>query len=80
MLPRRVSATRTGSGRMRPTYRPKAELRSMDILRVRRIQQYKVALAKNVQEHMLRNYIRYVQHTLVREDALKHNNIKGSPT
>eukprot|EP00972_Heterocapsa_arctica_P002509 364167-Heterocapsa_arctica.AAC.1 len=39
----------------------------------------KVALAINVQEHMLRNYIRYIQHTLVREDALKNKKIKGSP-
>eukprot|EP00972_Heterocapsa_arctica_P082314 12130235-Heterocapsa_arctica.AAC.1 len=29
---------------------------------------------------MLRNYIRYIQHTLVREDALKHKKIKGFPT
>eukprot|EP00972_Heterocapsa_arctica_P068289 10090445-Heterocapsa_arctica.AAC.1 len=29
---------------------------------------------------MLRNYIIYIQHTLVREDAFKNNNIKGSPT
>eukprot|EP00972_Heterocapsa_arctica_P021527 3167752-Heterocapsa_arctica.AAC.1 len=33
----------------------------------------KVALAKNVQGHMLRTYIIYIQHTLVREDALKNN-------
>eukprot|EP00972_Heterocapsa_arctica_P078948 11641023-Heterocapsa_arctica.AAC.1 len=38
-----------------------------------------VALAKHVQEHMLRTYIRYIQHTLVREDALKNKKIKGSP-
>eukprot|EP00972_Heterocapsa_arctica_P055956 8253309-Heterocapsa_arctica.AAC.1 len=42
--------------------------------------QNRVVLAKNVQEHMLRTYIRYIQHTLVREDALKHKRIKGSPT
>eukprot|EP00972_Heterocapsa_arctica_P013933 2052680-Heterocapsa_arctica.AAC.1 len=29
---------------------------------------------------MLRNSIIYIQHTLVREDALKNKNIKGSPT
>eukprot|EP00972_Heterocapsa_arctica_P010651 1563173-Heterocapsa_arctica.AAC.1 len=40
----------------------------------------KVALAKHVHEHMLRNYIRYIQHTLVRDDALKNKQIKGSPT
>eukprot|EP00972_Heterocapsa_arctica_P027988 4117365-Heterocapsa_arctica.AAC.1 len=36
----------------------------------------KVALAKNVQGHMLITYIRYIQHILVREDAIKNNNIK----
>eukprot|EP00972_Heterocapsa_arctica_P013916 2050874-Heterocapsa_arctica.AAC.1 len=36
----------------------------------------KVALAKHVQEHMLRNYIKHIQHTLVREDALKNKKIK----
>eukprot|EP00972_Heterocapsa_arctica_P082627 12174841-Heterocapsa_arctica.AAC.1 len=40
----------------------------------------RVHLAKHVQEHMLRNYIRYIQHTLVREDAFNNNNIKGPPT
>eukprot|EP00972_Heterocapsa_arctica_P076141 11231682-Heterocapsa_arctica.AAC.1 len=40
----------------------------------------RVYLAKNVQEHMLINYVIYIQHTLVREDALKINKIKGSPT
>eukprot|EP00972_Heterocapsa_arctica_P111464 16409772-Heterocapsa_arctica.AAC.1 len=34
----------------------------------------------NVQEHMMRTYIKYIQHTLVREDALKNKKIKGSPT
>eukprot|EP00972_Heterocapsa_arctica_P015268 2249503-Heterocapsa_arctica.AAC.1 len=29
---------------------------------------------------MLRNYIKYIQHTLVRGDALKYKKIKGSPT
>eukprot|EP00972_Heterocapsa_arctica_P012499 1837304-Heterocapsa_arctica.AAC.1 len=29
---------------------------------------------------MLRNYTRYIQHTLVREDALNNKKIKGSPT
>eukprot|EP00972_Heterocapsa_arctica_P070080 10351228-Heterocapsa_arctica.AAC.1 len=28
---------------------------------------------------MLRNYIRYIQHTLVREYALNNKKIKGSP-
>eukprot|EP00972_Heterocapsa_arctica_P025053 3691216-Heterocapsa_arctica.AAC.1 len=28
---------------------------------------------------MLRNYIRYIQHTLATEDALKNKQIKGSP-
>eukprot|EP00972_Heterocapsa_arctica_P000247 35359-Heterocapsa_arctica.AAC.1 len=37
-------------------------------------------LAKHVQEHMLRNYIRHIQHVLVWEDALKNKHIKGSPT
>eukprot|EP00972_Heterocapsa_arctica_P013947 2054598-Heterocapsa_arctica.AAC.1 len=36
MLPRRGSATRTDSGMMRLTYRPKVELLSMDTLRVRK--------------------------------------------
>eukprot|EP00972_Heterocapsa_arctica_P103704 15283795-Heterocapsa_arctica.AAC.1 len=34
------------------------------------------SLAKQIQEHMLRNYIRYIQHTLDREDALKNKKIK----
>eukprot|EP00972_Heterocapsa_arctica_P048518 7151911-Heterocapsa_arctica.AAC.1 len=29
---------------------------------------------------MLNTYISYIQHSLVREDALKNNNIKGTPT
>eukprot|EP00972_Heterocapsa_arctica_P008160 1193067-Heterocapsa_arctica.AAC.1 len=29
---------------------------------------------------MLRNYIRYIQHTFVREDSIKNKQIKGSPT
>eukprot|EP00972_Heterocapsa_arctica_P044051 6503819-Heterocapsa_arctica.AAC.1 len=29
---------------------------------------------------MLRNYVIYIQHTLVRDDALKNKKIKGSPT
>eukprot|EP00972_Heterocapsa_arctica_P099447 14674593-Heterocapsa_arctica.AAC.1 len=40
----------------------------------------KVTLAKNVQEHMINNYISYIQHSLVREDALKNIKIKGTPT
>eukprot|EP00972_Heterocapsa_arctica_P107643 15857325-Heterocapsa_arctica.AAC.1 len=36
----------------------------------------RVYLARNVQEHMLHTYIKYIQHTWVREDALKHKKIK----
>eukprot|EP00972_Heterocapsa_arctica_P035822 5269493-Heterocapsa_arctica.AAC.1 len=39
-----------------------------------------IFLTKNVQEHMLSNYIIYIQHTLVREDALNNKKIKGSST
>eukprot|EP00972_Heterocapsa_arctica_P115684 16449172-Heterocapsa_arctica.AAC.2 len=39
----------------------------------------KVVLAKHVQEHMLRNNIIYIQHTLVREDALKRKISKAHP-
>eukprot|EP00972_Heterocapsa_arctica_P020670 3048738-Heterocapsa_arctica.AAC.1 len=38
--------------------------------------QSKVMLANNVQEHMLNNYVSYVQHSLVRADALKNKEIK----
>eukprot|EP00972_Heterocapsa_arctica_P031846 4691769-Heterocapsa_arctica.AAC.1 len=65
---------------MRLTFRPNVELRSMTIHRFRTCDQTKVALANHVQEYVLRNYIRYIQHTLVREDALKNKKIKGSPT
>eukprot|EP00972_Heterocapsa_arctica_P021480 3161465-Heterocapsa_arctica.AAC.1 len=41
---------------------------------------HRVYLARNVQEHMLNDYIKYIQHTLVREDALNIKQIKGSPT
>eukprot|EP00972_Heterocapsa_arctica_P109793 16165087-Heterocapsa_arctica.AAC.1 len=40
----------------------------------------KVTLAKNVQNHMLNNYLIYITHPLVREDALDNTKIKGSPT
>eukprot|EP00972_Heterocapsa_arctica_P033746 4966159-Heterocapsa_arctica.AAC.1 len=81
MLLRREFAMRTGSEIMRLTYKPKAELRSMDTLRAsEHVIKEEVALAKHVQEHMLRNYARSIQHTLVREEALKHKQIKGSPT
>eukprot|EP00972_Heterocapsa_arctica_P037520 5524320-Heterocapsa_arctica.AAC.1 len=53
----------------------------MVILRVRRQRSNTESIwPKNVQEHVLRNYIIYIQHTLVREDALEHKHIKGSPT
>eukprot|EP00972_Heterocapsa_arctica_P006534 956277-Heterocapsa_arctica.AAC.1 len=42
--------------------------------------QSKVMLANNVQEHMLNNYISYIQHSLVRADALNNKKIKGTPT
>eukprot|EP00972_Heterocapsa_arctica_P067633 9985333-Heterocapsa_arctica.AAC.1 len=41
---------------------------------------YRPKVERRSKEHMLRNYIRYIQHTLVREDALNNKNIKGSPT
>ncbi len=40
----------------------------------------KVTLARNVQEHMVKTYIKYIQHTAVREDALNNKKVKGSPT
>eukprot|EP00972_Heterocapsa_arctica_P067648 9987577-Heterocapsa_arctica.AAC.1 len=40
----------------------------------------KVTLANNVQNHMLNNYLIYITHPFVREDASDNNKIKGTPT
>eukprot|EP00972_Heterocapsa_arctica_P058009 8558187-Heterocapsa_arctica.AAC.1 len=65
---------------MRRTFWPKVERQNMDLQKTKRTNvNYKVALATHVQEHMLRTYVRYIQHTLVREDALKHTKDKRQP-
>eukprot|EP00972_Heterocapsa_arctica_P019206 2833182-Heterocapsa_arctica.AAC.1 len=65
MPQRRESVSQTGLETTRLTFRLKVELPSMDTQRVR-IQKLsnRVYLAKNVQEHMLKNYIIYIQHAL----------------
>eukprot|EP00972_Heterocapsa_arctica_P102214 15061508-Heterocapsa_arctica.AAC.1 len=40
----------------------------------------KVTLAKNAQTHLLKNYITYINHPLVRKDTLDNKKIKGTPT
>eukprot|EP00972_Heterocapsa_arctica_P060356 8901268-Heterocapsa_arctica.AAC.1 len=40
----------------------------------------KVTLAKNVQNHLLNNYLIYITHPLVTKDALDNKKIKGAPT
>eukprot|EP00972_Heterocapsa_arctica_P034875 5133764-Heterocapsa_arctica.AAC.1 len=82
MPPRRESVSRTGLEITRLTFRLKVELQSMDTLRVRR----HILNTESIWPRMFRNtclgttYIRYIQHTLVREDALNNEMIKGSPT
>jgi ribonuclease HI len=40
----------------------------------------KVALAKRVQEHMIKTYIKYINRPEVKEDSLNNKKIKGAPT
>eukprot|EP00972_Heterocapsa_arctica_P090545 13360395-Heterocapsa_arctica.AAC.1 len=62
---------------MRLTYRPKVEAAKHGYTESQKNEiKEKVALAKHVQEHMLRNFIRYIQRTLIREDALNNKQIK----
>eukprot|EP00972_Heterocapsa_arctica_P100258 14784482-Heterocapsa_arctica.AAC.1 len=39
----------------------------------------KVTLAKNIQNHVLNNYLIYITHPFVRKDALDNKKIKGTP-
>eukprot|EP00972_Heterocapsa_arctica_P065426 9657329-Heterocapsa_arctica.AAC.1 len=40
----------------------------------------KVKLVGRIQHHMMKTYIKYIENPLVKEDAEKHNNIKGTNT
>eukprot|EP00972_Heterocapsa_arctica_P106546 15694535-Heterocapsa_arctica.AAC.1 len=40
----------------------------------------KVRLVGRVQHHMMKAYIKYIKNPMVKEDAEKHKNIKGTKT
>eukprot|EP00972_Heterocapsa_arctica_P038814 5719191-Heterocapsa_arctica.AAC.1 len=40
----------------------------------------KVDLTRIVQEHMIKNYLKYITHPLVRKDALENKKVKDTPT
>eukprot|EP00972_Heterocapsa_arctica_P036327 5346187-Heterocapsa_arctica.AAC.1 len=66
---------------MKQTFRPREVLKSMATRPLRSMtSSNKVALAKNVQNHMLKNYHIYITHPFVRKDALDNTNIKRTPT
>eukprot|EP00972_Heterocapsa_arctica_P006970 1020053-Heterocapsa_arctica.AAC.1 len=80
MLLKRESVSRTGLETTRLTFRRSGAAKHGYTESQKTEINNKVYLAKSVQENMLRNYVRYIQHTLFREDELKHKKIKGSPT
>eukprot|EP00972_Heterocapsa_arctica_P040327 5941671-Heterocapsa_arctica.AAC.1 len=57
------------------------EQQNMDIQKIKKnFIKDTIILTRHVQEHMLRTYIKSIQHASIKEDAIKNKKIKGSPT
>eukprot|EP00972_Heterocapsa_arctica_P099841 14728423-Heterocapsa_arctica.AAC.1 len=61
--------------------RPRRERKKHGYTRAQKLAiEQQISLVARIQHHMLRTYIKYIKHPLVKEDAEKHRKIKGTKT
>eukprot|EP00972_Heterocapsa_arctica_P038422 5659262-Heterocapsa_arctica.AAC.1 len=72
---------KTGMETIKRTSRPRQEQKKHGYTKAQKFAiEQKVKLVARIQHHMLQTYIKYINNPLVKEDAEKHKNIKGTKT